>query len=160
MLPNDRKPVPPVPDRFVIGRDTFLDFGPPFHYVELLLINPGGDGTSIERVILTAGYKCTLPSKIEVAKTTVTQSVADLLGATNPCAIPEKDLNDELKRQNTISFSAVPIFRCRSTVAQRPGSSDQTSSIETCSIPIRVRQNTRRGQWGFSPSLITRSGLA
>ncbi|HEX8882090.1 MAG TPA: hypothetical protein VF749_18740, partial [Candidatus Acidoferrum sp.] len=84
VLPNDRKPVPPVPDRFVIGRDTFFDFGPPFHYVELLLINPGGDGTSIERVILTAGYKCTRPPKIEVTKTTVTQSVADLLGATNP----------------------------------------------------------------------------
>ena len=36
-LAKDRKPAPPMPDRFVIGRDTFFDFGPPFHYVELLL---------------------------------------------------------------------------------------------------------------------------
>lgn len=96
---KDRKPAPPMPDRFVIGRDTFFDFGPPFHYVELLVVNPSGDGTSIERVILTAGYKCTLPPKIEVAKAKMKRSVADLFGATNPCAIPEKDLNRELKRR-------------------------------------------------------------
>jgi Gram-negative bacterial TonB protein C-terminal len=97
-LAKDRKPAPPMPDRFVIGRDTFFDFGPPFHYVELLLVNPSG-GTSIERIILTAGYKCTLPPKIEVARATMKQSVADLFGATNPCKIPEKDLNRELKRR-------------------------------------------------------------
>ena len=90
---EDRKPAPPIPDRFVIGRDTFFDFGPPFHYVELLVANPSGDGTSIERVILAAGYKCTLPPKIEVAKATLKQSVADILGATNPCRFPAKDLN-------------------------------------------------------------------
>ena len=98
-LAKDRKPAPPMPDRFVIGRDTFFDFGPPFHYVELLLVNTSGDGTSIERVNLTAAYKCTLPPKIEVAKATMKQSVADLFGGTNPCTIPEKDLNRELKRE-------------------------------------------------------------
>lgn len=98
-LAKDRKPAPPMPDRFVIGRDTFFDFGPPFHYIELLLVNPSGGGTSVERVILTAGYKCMLPPKIEVAKATMKQSVADLFGATNPCTIPEKDLNRELKRR-------------------------------------------------------------
>jgi hypothetical protein len=77
---RDRKPAPPMPDRFVIGRDTFFDFGPPFHYVELLVANPSGDGTSIKRVILTAGYKCTLPPKVEVAKATLRQSVGDILG--------------------------------------------------------------------------------
>jgi hypothetical protein len=107
---KDRKPSPPMPDRFVIGRDTFFDFGPPFHYVELLLVSPSGEGTSIERVILTAGYKCTLPPKIEVAKTTMKQSVADLFGATNPCTIPQKDLNRELKRRkHQLVFSGANI---------------------------------------------------
>jgi hypothetical protein len=107
---KDRKPAPPMPDRFVIGRDTFFDFGPPFHYVELLLVNPSGNGTSIERVILTAGYKCTLSPKIEVAKATMKQSVADLFGATNPCTIPKKDLNRELRRgKHQLVFSGANI---------------------------------------------------
>jgi TonB family protein len=109
-LSKDRKPSPPVPDRFVIGRDTFFDFGPPFHYVELLLVSPAGDGTTIERVILTAGYKCTLPPKIEVAKATMRQSVAELFGRTNPCTIPEKDLNRELtRRKHYLVFSGANI---------------------------------------------------
>ena len=98
-LPKDREPSAAVPNRFVIGRDTFFDFGPPFHYLELLFVNPGGDGTSIDRVMLTAGYKCMLAPKIEVAKATLKQPVAGLFGATNPCTIPEKDLSRELKRR-------------------------------------------------------------
>src|ERR1700704_60951 len=74
-LPKDRKPSPSAPNRFVIGRDTFFDFGPPFHYFELLFVNPDGDGTSIERVMLTAGYKCMLAPKIEVAKAGLKQPV-------------------------------------------------------------------------------------
>lgn len=109
-LAKDRKPAPPMPDRFVIGRDTFFDFGPPFHYVELLLVNPSGEGTSIERIILTAGYKCTLPPKIEVGKATMKKSVADLFGPTNPCTIPQKDLNRELKRRkHRLVFSGANI---------------------------------------------------
>lgn len=108
-LPKDRKPSP-VPDRFVIGRDTFFDFGPPFHYVELLFANPDGNGTSIQRVMLTAGYKCMLAPKIEVAKATLKQSAADLLGASNPCTIPERDLNRELKRRkHYLVFSGASI---------------------------------------------------
>ncbi len=107
---KDRKPTPPMPDHFTIGRDTFFDFGPPFHYVELILVKPRSEGTSVERVILTAGYKCTLPPKIEVAKTTMKQSVADLFGATNPCTIPQKDLDRELKRRkHQLVFSGANI---------------------------------------------------
>jgi Gram-negative bacterial TonB protein C-terminal len=100
-LPKVRKPLPPMPERFAIGRDTYFDFGPPLHYVELLLVSPAGDGdgTSIERVILTPGYECTLPPRIEVAKAAIKQSVAEIFGGTNPCKIPEKDLNRELKRR-------------------------------------------------------------
>jgi hypothetical protein len=109
-LPKDRKPVPPVPDHFVIGRDTFFDFGPPFHYSELLFVNSDGDGTSIERVMLTAGYKCTLDPKIEVAKASMKQSVAELFGTTNPCKIPERDLHRELKRRkHDLVFSGANI---------------------------------------------------
>ena len=98
-LPNHRRPSPSVPNSFVIGRDTFVDFGPPFHYLELLLVNPDGDGTSIERVMLTSGYKCTLAPKIEVAKAGLKQPVGGLFGSANPCTIPEKDLSRELKRR-------------------------------------------------------------
>jgi hypothetical protein len=104
------KPAPPMPDRFVIGRDYFFDFGPPFHYVELLVVNPSGNGMSIERVILTAGYQSTLLPKIEAAKVTMKQSVADLFGGMNPCRIPEKDLNRELKRgKHHLVFSGANI---------------------------------------------------
>ena len=99
-LPKDRKTVSPAPDHLVIGRDSFFDFGPPFHYIELLFVSSDGDGTSIERVMLTAGYKCTLAPKIEVAKATIKQSVAELFGTTNPCKIPERDLHRELKRRH------------------------------------------------------------
>ncbi len=109
-LPKDRKTVSPVPDHFVIGRDTFFDFGPPFHYIELLFVDSDGDGTSIERVMLTAGYKCTLPPKIEVAKATTKQSVAELFGTTSPCKIPEGDLHRELKRhKHDLVFSGANI---------------------------------------------------
>jgi hypothetical protein len=108
--PKDRKTVVPVPDHFVIGRDTFFDFGPPFHYVELLFVNSNGDATAIERVILTAGYKCMLEPKVEVATASIQQPIAELFGTTNPCKIPEKDLHRELKRRkHDLVFSGANI---------------------------------------------------
>lgn len=94
------KPAPPLPDHFAIGRDTFFDFGPPFHYVELLLVGPASEGTAIQRIMLTPpGQVCLVPAKVEVASATLKQSVASLFAGTNPCTIPEKDLNKELKRR-------------------------------------------------------------
>jgi hypothetical protein len=108
--PKEGKTVPPVPDHFVIGRDTFFDFGPPFHYIELLFVSSDGDATSIERVMLTAGDKCTLDPKVEVAKASMKQSVAELFGTTNPCKIPERDLHRELKRRkHDLVFSGANI---------------------------------------------------
>lgn len=99
-LAGGHKPAPPLPDRFTIGRDTFFDFGPPFHYVELLLVGPASEGTTIERVMLTPpGQACLVPAKVEVASATLKQSVASLFAGTNPCTIPEKDLDKELKRR-------------------------------------------------------------
>src|SRR5438105_15850555 len=60
--------------------------------------------------MLTAGYKCSLPPKIEVAKATTKQSVAELFGKTSPCKIPERDLHRELKRhKHHLVFSGANI---------------------------------------------------
>jgi hypothetical protein len=109
-LAKDRRPNPPMPDQFAVGRDTFFDFGPPFHYVELLLVSPTEEGTLIERIIMTAGYKCTLPPKIKITKATTKHSVAELLGSANPCTVPEKELKRELKRKkHQLVFSGANI---------------------------------------------------
>ena len=98
-LPQDRRSASPLPDQFAIGRHTFFDFGPPNDYYELLLVRPAPNGTSIERILLTpAGDACMQPAKIEAVSASLKDSVATLLGNTNPCTIPEKELRRELKR--------------------------------------------------------------
>jgi hypothetical protein len=108
--PADHRTSPPMPAEFVVGRHTFFDFGPPSDYYEVLQVRPATDGTSVERVLLTPGYKCTLAPKVEVAAATIKQSVAELFGATNPCAIPEKNLNRELeRRKHYLVFSGADV---------------------------------------------------
>ena len=34
----------PVPKEFVIGRDTFFDFGPPFYFYELYIVRQTTNG--------------------------------------------------------------------------------------------------------------------
>ena len=98
-FPKDHKTVA-MPDQFEIGRHTFIDVGPPFDYYELFLVRPMGNSASIERIMLTpAGNACTQPAKVEVGSAMVKESLASLLGSTNPCAIPEKELRRELKRR-------------------------------------------------------------
>ncbi len=57
-----------------------------------------------------------MPAKVEVASTTLKESVTSLLDGTNPCAIPEKDLTKELKRRkHYLVFSGVNVamqFQC------------------------------------------------
>ena len=87
------------PDQFEIGRHTFFDFGPPSDYYELFVVHPTVNGTSIERITLTPPVdSCTRQAKLEVASASINESIAALLGSTNPCAIPEKELRRELKR--------------------------------------------------------------
>jgi TonB family protein len=95
----------------VIARRTFFDFGPPFNYYELLLVNPTDNGTSIERILLTpAADACYLPAKIDIKSVTTAESVQQLLGSKNPCDIPEKDLHRELKRKKKgLVFSGADI---------------------------------------------------
>jgi TonB family protein len=91
------RPDAAVPTQLEIGRHTFFDFGPPTDYYEVLVVSQTENGSSIERMTLTPGYACT-PAKVEIASALISESVADLLGKTNPCAIPEKELRRELKR--------------------------------------------------------------
>lgn len=96
-FPKDQKTLT-MPDQFEIGRHTFIDIGPPFDYYELFIVRPMGNSASIERIMLTpAGNACTQPVKAEIGSAMVKESVASLLGSTNPCTIPEKELRRELK---------------------------------------------------------------
>lgn len=91
--------VRPTPTEFAIGRHTFFDFGPPTDFYELFLVRPAPNGTSIERISLTPpGDACIQPASVEVANGSLANSVAELLGKTNPCAISKKELRRELKR--------------------------------------------------------------
>src|ERR1700722_1014544 len=93
------RPAPPMPDHFVIARDTFFDFGPPFHYLELFFIVPTTNGSSIKRILLTPqADACAEPATVESHSALIQESPAALLGSTNPCTIPERELTRELKR--------------------------------------------------------------
>lgn len=104
-----------VPTQLEIGRRTFFDFGPPTDYYEVLVVRSTENGSLIERVTLTPGYACT-PAKVEIASASISESVADLLGKTNPCTIPEKELRRELKRcKKCLVFSGADVamqFQC------------------------------------------------
>jgi len=99
------------PDQFVIGRHTFIDVGPPNDFYELVLVRPTSNGSSIERITLTpATDECFQPAKVEVAAGSLAESVAALLGKTNPCSIPEKELRRERKRcKKCLVFSGANI---------------------------------------------------
>jgi TonB-like protein len=88
-----------MPDRFEIGRHTFIDIGPPFDFYELFFVRPAGSGSSIDKILLTpAGAACLQPAKIEIASAVLKDSVKDLLDSYNPCTIPQRELRRELKR--------------------------------------------------------------
>jgi hypothetical protein len=110
-LPRDRHPASPQPNQFEIGRRTFFDFGPPFDFYEVFLVRPTENGTSIDRITLTpAGNACIQPAKAEIRSTSVSESVATLLGAANPCTISEKELRRELKRcKKCLVFSGAKV---------------------------------------------------
>ncbi|MGA3177916.1 MAG: energy transducer TonB [Candidatus Acidiferrum sp.] len=87
------------PNGFEIARRTFFDFGPPFDYYELFLVRPTSSGSSVERILLTPpSDSCSSSAKLETASKSLSESVGALLGQSNPCNIPEKELRRELKR--------------------------------------------------------------
>lgn len=98
-LATDRHPDSPPPNQFEIGRHTFFDFGPPHDFYDVFAVRPAANGSSIERITFTPpGDACLQPAKVEIRSASVSESVATLLGAVNPCTIPEKELRRELKR--------------------------------------------------------------
>jgi TonB family protein len=88
----------PTPVEFVVGRHTFFDFGPPNDFYELFVVRQVANRISVEKITLTPAGACTQPAKVETASASMTESIPELLGKTNPCTIPEKELRRELKR--------------------------------------------------------------
>lgn len=98
-LPQPNALAQSKPTQFEIARHTFFDFGPPNDYYELFIVRPMANGTSIERITLTPPTdECVNPAKVEFASASISDSVSDLFGSTNPCKIPGKELRRELKR--------------------------------------------------------------
>jgi hypothetical protein len=108
---NRRKEPEPPPNEFVIGRDTFFDFGPPFHYFEVIVVLPDERGVRVSRILVTPpGDACTQPAQIEVKETTISQTTSDLLQGNNPCLIPARELHKEQKRcKHCLTFSGADI---------------------------------------------------
>ncbi len=98
-LAQERGSTTEKPAQFVVGIHTFFDFGPPFDFYEIMLVRSKENGASIERMTLTpAGDLCFSPAKYEMANGSLTETVPALLGKTDPCKIPEKELLRERKR--------------------------------------------------------------
>jgi TonB family protein len=117
-MSQDRVP-PFAPTQLVIAKHTFIDVGSPNDFYELTFVHQATNGSAIEKVTLTPPTdQCYAPTKIEVAEATLQESVADLLGKTNPCAIPERELHRELKRcKKCLVFSGANVsmqVRCGS----------------------------------------------
>jgi TonB family protein len=106
----DSQSVPTIAS-FEIGQHTFFDFGPPSDFYEMFLVKRAPDGSSIERITLTPAVdSCTQVAKVEIATGAIRESIADLLGNTNPCAIPEKELRRERKRcKHCLVFSGANV---------------------------------------------------
>jgi TonB family protein len=107
-----------VPDEFVIGRHTFVDFGPPLDFYAVFRVRSAAGGSLVERVEVTPpGDPCNQPATVEVATASISESVEDLLGKINVCAIPEKDLRRERKRcKKCLVFSGANVvmqIQCR-----------------------------------------------
>jgi TonB family protein len=99
------------PDRILIARDTFWDFGPPFNYYEILSVKPTEAGLSVERILVTpAGDRCLQPPTIEASTTKIEKPIQELLYGQNPCTIREKDLRKERdRRKKSLVFSGVNV---------------------------------------------------
>jgi TonB family protein len=109
--PPARKLQAPFPDQFLIGRHTFVDFGPPFDHYEVFSVRSEGKGTLVERITVTPpGNACLQPATIQIATRALEESLSDLLGQTDPCTIPEKDLRREIKRcRKCLVFSGADV---------------------------------------------------
>lgn len=110
--PGQQNRAVPQPSQFVIGEYVYFDFGPPFGFYELYVVRATARGSSLERISLTPpGDKCAAPAKLDVAAAKLKDSVPELLGPTNPCAIPERDLRRKPRRcKNCMVFSGADVL--------------------------------------------------
>ena len=91
----------PIPTEIAIGRNSFIDVGPPFNYYDLTFLRSEGEKTDVERISLTPPADSCYPrAEIRVAHLSLDETLSHLLGGTNPCTIPERKLKAELKRRN------------------------------------------------------------
>ena len=97
--------------RFVVGVDTYFDFGPPFDYYEIFIAVPIQQGTKVEKFTLTPlAHKCYAPEKTEYVENVTTLSAKKLLLGVDPCKISEKDLQREQRRKHKeLNFSGANI---------------------------------------------------
>lgn len=105
------KPTVPLPDEVVIGRHSFIDIGPPFDFYEVITLRSTNSGIRVERALLSPpGDKCLQPASVEGAEATIAGSMSDVLEHVNPCAIPEKELQREVKRcKKCLVFSGADV---------------------------------------------------
>jgi len=97
---KDGRTLPSGPDQFLIARHTFIDVGPPNDFYEIISVRGTASGTTVERITLTPpGDACMQPATVEMAASSIPDSVVVVLESRNPCAIPDKALRKELKRR-------------------------------------------------------------
>ena len=61
-----------VPDRFLIGRHTFIDVGPPNDFYEIISVRGTSTGTTVERVtLIPPGDACIQPPKVETVRSAI-----------------------------------------------------------------------------------------
>ncbi len=90
----------PIPNEIVIGRNSFIDIGPPFNYYDLTFLRSEGTKTDVERISLTPpSDACYRRAEIRVFHLSLDEDLSHLLEGMNPCTIPEKKLKAELKRR-------------------------------------------------------------
>ena len=91
----------PLPKEIVIGRDSFIDVGPPFNYYDLTFLRSEGEKTDVERISFTPPADTCYPrAEIRVAHLSLDETLSRVLKGMNPCTIPERKLKAELKRRN------------------------------------------------------------
>jgi TonB family protein len=97
---------------FVLGVNTYFDFGPPFDYYEIFVVSPTKEGSKVEKLTLTPpANKCYAPEKTEYAEKDTTDSVRDLLAGVDPCKITDKDLKKERNRKKAEANFSGAILR-------------------------------------------------
>lgn len=133
----------------VIGRETFFDFGPPFQYFDIYVVNRKNTGISLERASLTPeANKCYALAKVEFVEKSSPISIEELLSGKDPCQIPEKKLKKETKKQRrAMGFSgANMVFRvtCGSQIRTlRTGIGDKDWFDEKPDTPVNTSWTTQ-----------------